>query len=335
MNNLKYLITVFICLTVLSAAIIYLYANDNVTTLSKEDTLVVASFYPVYVAAENLVDGVDGITLKNLSEPQTGCLHDYVLTPEDMKLLSDADVFVINGGGIEAFLSEVAEAYPALTVVDAGINIEKASESDENGHAHDHDDEENAHYWMSIPLYEQQIEAMRDGLCAYFSTDKAVSQKDGSNRSPDDHTTKIATQITDNASAYLSALQDLQSQQADIAEKLAGQKVILFHEAYEYVAEDYGLEVAYLLDLDEERQVSAGEIADVMQAIEENGVSLILAEEQYGKELGDLVSEETGADVIYLDTIVRGGESDHPDAYLTRMQNNIDLLANYAAKNKP
>jgi len=29
----------------------------------------------------------------------TGCLHDYQLTPDDLKTLSGASVFIVNGGG--------------------------------------------------------------------------------------------------------------------------------------------------------------------------------------------------------------------------------------------
>ena len=61
--------------------------------------------------------------------------------------------------------------------------------------------------------------------------------------------------------------------------------MILFHEAYAYVAEDYGLQVNYLLDLDEERQVSAGEVSDVLSAVRKGHVKYILAEELYGKSL--------------------------------------------------
>lgn len=43
-----------------------------------------------------------------------------------------------------------------------------------------------------------------------------------------------------------------------------GRSVVLFQEAYEYLTRDLGLEVSYVLDLDEERQVSAGEVSDVM-----------------------------------------------------------------------
>ena len=58
----------------------------------------------MYVLAENLTEGVSGIEVSNLTENQTGCLHDYQLTSRDMKLLSRADVFLVNGAGMELFM---------------------------------------------------------------------------------------------------------------------------------------------------------------------------------------------------------------------------------------
>lgn len=76
---------------------------------------------------------MEGVTLENLSEPQTGCLHDYQLTAADMKLLSKADVFIVNGGGIESFLSDVAESYPDLKIVQACDGIVYLSPQKEQG----------------------------------------------------------------------------------------------------------------------------------------------------------------------------------------------------------
>ena len=56
---------------------------------------VVTSFYPVYIAAKNVIGDVEGVELHNLTEPQTGCLHDYQLTPQDMISLSHADLFLL------------------------------------------------------------------------------------------------------------------------------------------------------------------------------------------------------------------------------------------------
>ena len=110
-------------------------ARRQETPASKELT-VVTSFYPMYIAAENVIGDATDVRLENLSEPQTGCLHDFQLTPEDMKLLSTADVFIINGGGIESFMKDVAAAYPDLTIIEACENVQLLAEgNDENAHA--------------------------------------------------------------------------------------------------------------------------------------------------------------------------------------------------------
>ena len=75
------------------------FANIYVShtqTEQDEEFVVVTSFYPMYIAAMNVIGDTEGVTLKNLSEPQTGCLHDFQLTPADMKLLKVLKDFRMN-----------------------------------------------------------------------------------------------------------------------------------------------------------------------------------------------------------------------------------------------
>ena len=118
---------------------IYVRTEQKQEQAKGGNLLVVTSFYPMYVATENVIGDVEGVTLENLSEPQTGCLHDYQLTAADMKLLSKADVFIVNGGGIEAFLSDVAESYPDLKIVQAcdGIDLLESAEGTEESDSND------------------------------------------------------------------------------------------------------------------------------------------------------------------------------------------------------
>lgn len=264
----------------------------------KDQTItIVTSFYPMYIAACNVVGDTDRVTLKNLSEPQTGCLHDFQLTPEDMKLLSTADVFVINGGGIESFMEEVASAYPKMQIIEACKNMELLADGDE----------ENAHAWMSVAAYESQVQTIADEL----------AHADPEN----------GQEYRQNASEYIRKLDELKVRQKAIAEAAGGQSVILFHEAYDYVAEDYGMNVSCVLDLDEERQVSAGEVSEVLNAIQEDNVKLILAEELYARRMAETVQEEADVQVIYLNPLNRG-EYDK-DSYLEGMSENLSLLEQY------
>ncbi len=334
--------------------------------------LVVTSFYPMYVATENVIGDVEGVTLENLSEPQTGCLHDYQLTAADMKLLSKADVFIVNGGGIESFLSDVAESYPDLKIVQAcdGIDLlesaEGTEESDSNDsssdtgadsdehlnenedahvednahseetdihtdsdehseiadthiesnvhnedsdHAdHDHSEhshgDENAHAWMNLDDYQIQVQNICNGLSEADST----------------HADRYAA----NAQTYQAKVQELQQETAELASQIAAQPVVIFHEAYEYIVQEYGLQLAGEMNLDEERQVSAGEVADILHAIEDNHVSVVLAEELYGTDMGEMVAKQSGVKVVYLDTLTRGDYS--ADSYLEGMKSNIEQL---------
>lgn len=320
----------FLCIIIVCTVLVMIYERaTNNNTKENENFTVVTSFYPMYIAALNIVDGADGVTLENLSEPQTGCLHDFQLTPEDMKLLSTADMFVINGGGIESFMSDVAKAYPDLTVVEACKNVELINESeedvdthdhdheadsdetdhdhetdsDESGHDHDHGDE-NAHAWMSVARYRVMVSTIAESL----------SKADPSN----------AAIYDSNAKKYDAKLAELEEKEKEIKQKTAGNDIIIFHEAYEYVADDFGMNVCYLMDLDEERAVSAGEVSDVINAVRNDGVSVILAEELYGKDLGDTVSRETDVKMVYIDPLNRGNYD--KNSYIEGMEKNFELI---------
>lgn len=358
-NKCKFVGIMFLCILIMCTLAVMAYehtagmkgaaggasnASDSAKNTDEADDIltVVTSFYPMYIAALNIVDGVEGVRLENLSEPQTGCLHDFQLTPEDMKLLSTADVFVINGGGIESFMSDVAKAYPKLDVVEACENVALLSEDDadsdhdhdyeadaesdsdhdhdheadiesdsdheadiesDSTHAHDHGDE-NAHAWMSVPRYRTMVQTIASRL----------AEKDA----------KHADEYYANAKAYDAKLAVLEEKINSLKSLTNGQNIIIFHEAYAYVADDFSMNACYLLDLDEERSVSAGEIKQVIGAIKDDGVSVILAEELYGKSMGDTVSRETDVHVIYIDPLNRG-EYDK-DSYLYGMEHNIELI---------
>ena len=112
-----------------------------------ETKTILSSFYPLYIIALNVAKDVPGVIVKNMTKPQTGCLHDYQMTPDDMKTLSTASYFVVNGGGMESFLEKTVAEYPNLAVINASTGISMIAEE---SHAHEHkacehDDEKKKH----------------------------------------------------------------------------------------------------------------------------------------------------------------------------------------------
>ncbi len=303
-NKYLFVLLLLLAMSLLGYGFVWRYKGQE--QQEREGVTIVTSFYPMQIAAMNVVGDCQGVTVECLSEPQTGCLHDYQLTPQDMILLSHADVFLVNGGGIEGFLTEVAKEYPGLVILDAGEDVfsgEAHSDSDDaSGEVHHHG--ENAHAWMSISHYKQQIESICQGL----------SQADPAHR-------EVYRQ---NADAYLVKIREVEKLAGEVREQAAGTPVVIFHEAYEYLAEDLGMPVEGLLNLDEERQVSAGETADIIGTIQEHGIRMLLAEELYGKDMGRTVEAETGCRVYNLDTLVRGEVT--ADAWLIGMRENLRIL---------
>lgn len=355
MKNKYVFVSVMLCCVLIAGVVFTAITGEQTQHRGEENQIrIVTSFYPMYIAALNITDGVDGVVLENLSEPQTGCLHDFQLTPEDMKLLSGADIFIINGGGIEAFMTQVADSYPQLQVVEAcekvsllpinGESSESHTHSDvEEAYAHEEEDEThvyeedethvheedetyvheeedetrahihahddvNAHAWMCIEDYRTMV--------------KTIAEKLGS------YDTAHTEQYLANMEKYDGKLAKLQKRQEELASKISQQSIIIFHEAYAYMARGMGLEVVTTLNLDEERQVSAGEISDVLYHIGEDHVSYILAEELYGKSMGDTVMKESQVQVLYIDPLTRGNYE--KDAYIEGMERNLDILEQMA-----
>ncbi|MBR4382154.1 MAG: zinc ABC transporter substrate-binding protein, partial [Selenomonadaceae bacterium] len=110
---------------------------------------IVTSFYPMYLDTINITRGVKGVEVVNLTPPQTGCLHDYQLTPEDMKTLETADIFVVNGLGMESFLDKVTEAHPDLKIINASDSPEIVPIVE--------DGVPNPHVWLSVTYSIQQV----------------------------------------------------------------------------------------------------------------------------------------------------------------------------------
>lgn len=333
----KYVFVVVMLLSILIASFGFtsIYISKNSETKKEDEFVVVTSFYPMYIATMNVIGELEDVTLKNLSEPQTGCLHDFQLTPEDMKLLSTADVFIMNGGGIESFIEDIAKAYPKLVIVEACEGIELLEGRHEHEHeaeeihgmhkdeheteelhthedeymhetedAHVHEEDVNAHAWMSVELYKEQVKNIAKGLAKADASHAEIYQK--------------------NAQIYDEKLAELEVLQQEVMAFTARQEVILFHCAYDYVAEELELPIAFCMDLDEERQVSAKEVADVVDIIKEHHVSYIFAEQLYAESMCNMIQKETDVKVVYLDPLTRGEYE--KDSYIDGMRENLLLM---------
>lgn len=313
-------------LSALALAIIALFAG-TAHAQSVKPLKAVASFYPVYHFAAQVVKDIPNIELTMLAPPSGGCLHDYQLLVSDMRKLSEADVFIINGAGMEEYLDAVRRQFPNLSIIDSSQGIELlAGEAHEHEHeegpaekepapaadtqhagaqAHDHEHEEaaNAHVWLSAANAATMAGNIARGLAAM---------------APD-----AQPQLQANAAAYQERLQTLDGKVRELLNDLPRREIVTFHEAFSYFAKQYGLYVAAVVTLEPEQALSPAELADIVKKVRASNMPPLFSEDQYGDSALRAVAQETGAKVYVLDPFVAGSE--HADAYEQAM------LANAAA----
>lgn len=257
---------------------------------------VVTSFFPIYILTLNLADGIDGLEVHNLAAPTTGCLHDYQLSAADMKALSRADVFLINGAGMESYLQMAMEALPQLTVVDASREIELLplddddddDEDDHDHHGHDgHDHGEwNAHIWLDAGNAAAMTANLAEGLAA------ALPQH--------------AQAIAGNRDAFIARLRALDDELRTGLQPAEGCALVTFHEAFPYFAKAYGLKIAAVINREPNDTLSPRSLANLVLTIRELGNPPLFTEPLYGDLAASTVAAETGAPIYSLDPVVTG-----------------------------
>lgn len=291
----KYWYILIVILGVMIGLIIVGNINKNKRNVDDGKLNIITSFYPMYIATLNIVDGVDNIKLTNLTKPTTGCLHDYQLSPDEMVNIEKADVFIVNGAGMESFMDKVISSYPDLKIIYASNGIDLIT--DENG-------ENNPHVWVSISKHIEQIKNIKDGLC---------------NIDP-----KNAEKYTYNADKYILALSNQLEKMKKALSNKTKKDIITFHEAFPYFAEEFGLNIVSVIEREPGTEPIPKELAATIDIVKESGVHVLFAEPQYSKSSADNIAKETGAKVFILDPIVTGDMN--KNAYIDIMDKNLEVL---------
>ena len=271
------------------------------TTKKDDGTLkIVTSFYPMYLDAINITRGVKGVEVVNLTPPQTGCLHDYQLTPEDMKTLETADIFIVNGLGMESFLDKVIEARPDLKIINASDSPEIVPIME--------DGVPNPHVWLSVTYSIQQVKNITSKLCEFDPEHK------------DDYRMR--------ALEYCGELTQLRDEMHMSLDMLPNKDIVTFHEAFPYLAAEFKLNIAAVIEREPGTEPTPQELTETIEKINALPVKVIFTEPQYSPKAAETIARETGAQIFTLDPIVTGeAKPENLFDYVDKMLENLLTLA--------
>ena len=257
----------------------------------------------MYISTLNIVKDIPDVEVINMTAPQTGCLHDYSLSTKDLKTLSSADIFVINGAGMESFLDDVIDEYSDLKIIEASNGISLIEDTDHDEHEHD----VNPHVWVSISKNIEEVSNIAKELSAFDPNH--------------------ASEYEANADAYIAKLENLRTEMHAALDNVNNKDIITFHEAFPYFAEEFNLNIAGVIEVEPDSEPSAKEVENIISIINEKNIKALFTEPQYSSKIADTIAKETGASIYTLDPIVTGdANEDAYDDYIVKMQENLNTL---------
>lgn len=239
--------------------------------------------------------------------------HTYEPVPRDVRLVTEADVVFVNGLDLEAAALNVIEpnlpsGVPMIELAedaaDAGVVLRHFGDANQHGG----DEGLDPHVWLSGDNVREYARIISD----------ALSEVDPEG----------AAQYEENQQIYLTRLDELDEY---VAEKVAGvppeqRKIVSTHDAFGYLADYMGFEVAGVVAISPGQEPSASDVADLQDKIEEAGVAAVFEEPQLGAESSIL--SQAAADLgIEVCTLYSGALDDQVTTYIDLMRFNADELA--------
>jgi len=215
--------------------------------------------------------------------------HEYEPRPDDIEALAGAELVVASGGDVDGWIGDAIE--------DSGSDAELLVLMDDMPHPLEGD----PHWWHDPRNAASAADRIAEALVSVF---------------PDD-----ASAVERRATDYID---DIEALDQGIAKCLAHvppseRKIVTDHEAFGYLAERYGIEVVgtVIPALTTEAQASAGELAELRETIEREGVRAVFPESSSSEGLAEVISTETRTDtgsVLFGDSL--GPEDAFTGTYL-------------------
>ena len=254
---------------------------------------VVVTIKPIHSLVAQLMEGVG---TPSLLIEGTGSPHTFSLKPSGVHAIDTADVFIRVSDTLEPFTRKIAAALPEsvhlVTLEDApglkvlylrtGGGFEPHAHA-EGGHVAEaeHGEARDGHIWLDPDNAKV--------IVSYLA--KVLSERD-----PAD-----AARLKANAEALNAKIDALTSEIAAETKPLANRPFVVFHDAYQYFADRFGLDAVGSITVSPDRQPSAKRLSELRHRIRALHAVCLFSEPLFQPNLVAAVSEGTDVHTGTLD----------------------------------
>ena len=291
---------------------------------AKAETKVVTSIKPIHSLISYVMDGVGtpGLLVDGSSSP-----HTFQLKPSHATMLQEADIVFWIGEDLESFLEtpleSIAKDAKQVTLMESeDIEMLKFREKnvfddhddhgdehdDHDEHGDDHDEHEEHGDEHDEHGDEHDEHAHHDGhnhgeFDIHFWLDPEIAKtivqiaaKEMSEIDPAN-----ASKYEANAAKALNELDQLINDTRGKINKDA--TYVVFHDAYQYFEQRFGIEVIGALTVNPEVLPGAKQLAEIREVIEHEGVNCLFSEPQFNPSIAETIASDTGVKAAVLDPL--------------------------------
>jgi zinc transport system substrate-binding protein len=255
------------------------------------------TLHPYYSWAKNIAGDAPGVEVRSILPGEVDA-GSYQPRPDDIKKIADLDAIVINGIGHDDFITGMIQASGNTKVVVIRPNEGAPLLRSARGGA------VNSHTFISFTNAVQQTYAIQKALAALR---------------PD-----FAARFQEGAAEYARRLRQIKASAADKIARAKLTRVVTVHDGYSYLCQEFGIEVAGVVEPAHGLVPSAGEIGEMADLLKREKIEVVLSEESFPDKLLAVLKDAARIRVYIITHIASGAYT--ADKFEKEMQRNADTL---------
>jgi len=282
----------------LTAFSLWLSEQNKAESMSVQGHKILVTFYPLYQFTKAI--GKEKIDASIIIPPGIEP-HDWEPTIQDIQKMKDADMIVINGAGLESWITKITSINPNVMIIDTSSGI-PLLEKDSNGF--DKITKKDPHIWLDPILAKKQVQNIADGLIKLDSQNANYYQQ--------------------NANDYKAKLDMLDNEIRTDFSTCDKKDFLAFHDAFSYFSKEYGLHQHTIVGgLDPETEPTAPALQQITKDAQSLGLNVIFTEEAANPRVSQVIADEIHGRVLVLSPLEI---TDKNIDYISKMEENLSNL---------
>ncbi|MFT3764662.1 MAG: zinc ABC transporter substrate-binding protein [Minicystis sp.] len=255
------------------------------------------TLHPYYSWTANIVGDAPGVEVRPILPGEVDA-GNYQPRPEDIKKIADLDAIVVNGIGHDDFITGMIQASGNTGIVIIKPNEATPLLKSARGGA------VNSHTFISFTNAVQQTYAIERALSALR---------------PD-----LAPRFSANATRYGAALRQVRAAHAHKLAEAKIKRVVTVHDGYGYLCQEFGIEVAGVVEPAHGLVPSAAELGEMVDLLKREKIGVVLGEETFPDKLLKVLKDAAKVNVFVITHIASGPYT--ADKFEKEMAKNAETL---------